>query len=111
MQVTAEHAEAVRQRSRRDVEERLLFDRIALHAADVPPWDVELAIAVAAHFADADRARRNRTAMPARHAADPCAVERLYQLSRPGPRVEHVLEGGHSIDCRPSSGLTQSQPV
>ena len=37
VQVAAEHAEAVGERARMRVEERLLLDRIALHAADVAP--------------------------------------------------------------------------
>ena len=37
VQIAAEHAEAVRERAGVRVEERLLLDRIALHAADVSP--------------------------------------------------------------------------
>ena len=37
VQVAAEHAEAVGERAGIGVEERLLLDRIALHAADVAP--------------------------------------------------------------------------
>src|SRR5438034_193015 len=37
VEIAAEHPEAVRERARVRVEERLLLDRIALHAADVAP--------------------------------------------------------------------------
>ena len=41
VEIAAEHAEAVGQRAGIDVEERLLLDGIALHAADVAPRDVQ----------------------------------------------------------------------
>ena len=56
MQVAPEHAEAVGERARIGVEERLLLDGIALHAADVAPWHAERAATVEADLAHAHRA-------------------------------------------------------
>ena len=53
------------------VEERLLLDRIALHAADVAPRHVELAVAIEAHLADAERAVGDRALVAAGVAAEP----------------------------------------
>ncbi len=86
MQVAAEHPEAVGQRARHDVEERFLLDRVALHAADVAPRRVEIAAAVEAYLADADRAVGDRTAVAAREAADAAVAQRFvdHGLSRAG---------------------------
>ena len=69
VQIAAEHAEAVGERAGIRVEERLLLDRIALHAADVAPRHAAAGRRVEAHLADADRAVGQRTAVAARVAA------------------------------------------
>ena len=99
MEIAPQHAEAERQRAGMRVEERLLLDRIALHAADVPMGHMQHAAAIEAHLADAGRAVGNRTGVPARMTAQPAAVDRLDQLRRrlDRPRLEHLGERGHSV--------------
>src|SRR5207253_1258962 len=60
VQVAAEHPEAVGQRAGVDVEEGLLLDRVALHAADVAPRHLQASAFVESNLADADRALRTR---------------------------------------------------
>ena len=71
MQVTPQHAEAIGERTGISVEERLFFDRIALHAADVSPWDEQRPAAIETHLADAGLAFRDGAAVSAGVAADP----------------------------------------
>ena len=99
MQIAAEHAEAEGQRSRIRVEERLLLDRIALHAADVAPRHVEMSAAVVAHLAHAGLSIRNRTLVPAGIAAySVLIVELLHKLGRRFAHIliEDLLQGGHN---------------
>src|SRR2546428_4405357 len=63
------------------VKERLLLDRIALHAADVAPRHHEASVVVESHFADADRPRWQRTAMAARITTQPAIRERFVQVA------------------------------
>jgi hypothetical protein len=79
------------------VEERLLLDRIALHAADVAPGDIERAAAVEAHLADASGAVGKGTRVAAGDTANASRVERADQFAGPDGRVEHVLEGHPTI--------------
>jgi hypothetical protein len=51
------------------VEERLLFDRIALQSGNVTARHSELATIVETHLADADLTRREETTMTACNAA------------------------------------------
>ena len=97
VEVAAQHAEAVGQRARPGVEERLLLDRVALHAADVAPRDVELAVADVPHLADAQGPFGNRALVAAGVAAQPPVVDALDQLRRRLVRAlrQHVLEGRH----------------
>ncbi len=79
------------------VEERLLFDGIALHAGGVSPGNVERAAAVVADFADAGLAFGNGTAVAAGETADAVVVEFLVEsgIGLANFAVEDVAEGGH----------------
>ena len=77
------------------VEERLLLDRIALHAADVAPRHQQPAALVEAHLADADRALGQRTAVAARVAAQPAVGQRVVQLALARLAREHLSQCGH----------------
>ena len=79
VQVAAEHPEAVSQRARVRVEERLLLDRIALHAADVAPRHPQPPALVEAHLADADGAVGQGTAMAARVTAQAAVGQPVVQ--------------------------------
>jgi hypothetical protein len=70
MKVTAEHSEAVGERSGIGVKERFFFDGIALRAGGVSPGNIECASAIEADFADAGLAFGDRTAVAARETAD-----------------------------------------
>ena len=54
-----------------DVEERLLLDRVALHAADVSPGNIQPSALVEADFADAGLAFGNRAFVAAGITAQP----------------------------------------
>ena len=84
------------------VEERLLLDRIALHAADVPIGNVQHAAAIEADLADAGRAVGNRAGVAAGMAAQPAAVDGLDQLRRrlDRPGFEHLGQRGHKVILR-----------
>src|SRR4029079_2077887 len=77
VQIAAEHPEAERERAGMRVEERFLLDWIALHAADVPPGDVQRPTLVVADLAHTERPIGNRAAMPAREAPQPALVDGL----------------------------------
>jgi uncharacterized protein len=103
MEVAAQHPKAERERAGMGVEERLLLDRIALHAADVPVRHVQDAAAVEAHLADADGALGDGAGVAAGIAAEPAALNRLHELRRRGngSRLEHFREGRHLGIVRP----------
>jgi hypothetical protein len=75
MQIATEHPEAVRQRSRMGVEERLFLHRVALGAARVPPRDPQPATLVEPDLADAKGAIGNAAVVPACIAMHPLTVE------------------------------------
>ncbi len=81
MQIAAQHAEAVRERPGVGVKERLLLDRIALHATDVAPGHHEASAPVEAHFAHTGRAVRNLAVMPAGVAVHPAVVALIVELA------------------------------
>ena len=97
VQIAAEHAEAERQRTGMGMEERLLLDRIALHAADVAVRHLQYAATIEADLADAGGAVRNGTRVTARMAAQPAAIDRLDELRRSldRPHRQNFGEGGH----------------
>ena len=70
-----------------DVEERLLLDRVALHAADVAPRHVQRPAPVEADLADAGGAVGQGTGVAAGDAADAPLVERLDQGAGPHGRL------------------------
>ena len=82
MQIAAEHPEAEGERAGARVEERLLLDRVALHAADVAPRHVKSSAAIEPHLADAHGAVGDRALVAARVAADPALRDRLDELGR-----------------------------
>jgi hypothetical protein len=81
MKIAAEHAEAVGQRSRVNVEEGLLFDGIALDASHVPPRHAEAAPFVEPNLAHPDCAFGQRAAVAARIAAQAAVIEHGAQLA------------------------------
>ena len=81
MQIAAQHAEAVRERSGVGVEERLFLDRIALHATDVAPGHHQASAPVEPHFAHAGRAVRNLAVMPAGVAVHPAVVAFIVEIA------------------------------
>ena len=99
VQIAAEHAEAVGERARMGVKERLLLDRIALHAADVAPRHAQPAALVEAHLADADRALRQRAAVAARVAAQPAVRQRVVELALARFAREHLSQRDARHSC------------
>ena len=93
------------------MKKRFLLDRVALHAAHVPPGGVELSVPDTADLAHADCPLRNGAAMPARQAANPLVVDSLGELTRSGagPLVEHVLESGHLQVVAPGGAVRKGQ--
>src|SRR5580658_7602438 len=85
------------------VEERFLFDWVALGSGGVSPGDVERAAAVVADFADSGLAFGDGTAMSASETADAVIVELLDEcgIGFADLLVEEGAEGGHG-----SSGCT-----
>ena len=81
VEVAAEHAEAVGERAGPGMEERLLLDRIALHAANVAVRHAEPPAVVEADLADADGTVWQRAAVSARGAAQPSVGERFDELT------------------------------
>ena len=101
MQVAAQHSETVGQRARVGMEERFLFDGIALHSAHVAPGHVEHATLVVAHLADARLTIGNGTAVSAGVAAHPVAIELLVQIALTDILVDDVAKGRHRIEPLP----------
>jgi hypothetical protein len=97
MQVAAEHAEAVGESAGVSMEERLLFDGIALHSGGVSPGDVEFATAVEADFTDSGLAFGDGAAVAAGEAADAVVTEILHEgrIGFADSLIEDVAEGGH----------------
>ena len=95
MQIATEHAEAVGQRAGIGVEERLFLDRVALHAADVPPRHQQPAVVVEADLADADGAVGKRTAVAARRAAEAAVGQCVVEFALAGFPREHIGKVRH----------------
>ena len=81
MVIAAEHAEGEGVAAGEDVEEGLLFDRVAGERADVAVGDEERAVVVEAHAADAVAAGLDEAAVPAGEALDVAVVVSLDQGS------------------------------
>ena len=75
VKIAAEHAEAVRESAGIGVEERFLFNRVALGSGGVSPGDVEGSSAVVADFTDTGLAFGDGTAMSTGEAAYAVVVE------------------------------------
>ena len=81
------------------MEKWLLLNRIALHAAHVSPWHIQVPTTVVANFAHAGLPIGNRTLMSAGIAAHTVlVVELLHQLGRRFAHIliEDLLQGGHN---------------
>src|SRR4029079_8599382 len=77
------------------VKERLLFNRIALHGAHVPPRDAQPAAFVETDLAHTDCALGQRTAVAARGTPEAAVGKRLIKLAVTCFAREHVFQCGH----------------
>jgi hypothetical protein len=84
------------------VEERFLFDGIALHPGGVSPGNVKRAATVVAHFADAGLALGNGATVTARETAHTAVVEFLVEswIGLANSAVKDVAEGRHGKPLR-----------
>src|SRR5207244_7030148 len=82
VQVTTEHAERERVRTRESVEERLLLDRVALQGSHVASGNHQRAAAVVADLADAPQAIFDQASVRARVAADLIVRQLLAKRSK-----------------------------
>src|SRR5262249_52337043 len=96
MQVAAEHAQAVRERAGMSMEEGLLFDWIALHAADVSPRHQQASALVVADLADADGPVRQGTAVAAGNASQAAVRERFVQFTLSRLVRQHLSQSRHN---------------
>src|SRR5450631_130792 len=97
VEIAAQHAEAVGESAGVRVEERLLFDGIALRPGGISPRNVECAAAVVADFAHAGLAFGDRAAVTARETSDAVVVEFFVErgVGLANSLVQDVAEGGH----------------
>ena len=95
MQIAAEHAKAVSQRAGISVEERLLFNGIALHAADVSPGNIKLSSLIEANFADAGLCVGDGTTVSAGETAHAITIKFFVKLTFANVFVEDLAKGGH----------------
>jgi hypothetical protein len=103
MKIASQHAEAVSQCSRVCVEERFLFNGIALDAADVTPGNEQSAAAIEPDLADADRAIGERTAVPARVALKPAVWKMSNEIAFTRLPADHLSKSRHSFfNCTPA---------
>src|SRR5207249_204590 len=96
VKIAPQHPEAISQGSRIRMEEGLLLDRIALHATYVAPRDVELAVPVETHFADAKLTLGNPAAMSAGKAADESALHRLVEVTLADISIQYLFQTSHT---------------
>ena len=82
MQVTTEHAERQRVRSRESVKERLLLDRVALQGSHIASGNHERAAAVVADLADTAQPVLDQAAVGARVAANLVVRQLLVERSK-----------------------------
>src|ERR1022692_2872463 len=100
VQIAAKHSEAIGQGSGIGMEERLLFDGMALPSRDITVGNIEGATLVEAHLADAGLSVGDRATVAAGVAAHPISIELFPQrgvgfadtLVR-GENVVHRLHG------------------
>ena len=77
------------------MEERLLLDWIALHAANVSPGDVESSAAVVPHFADTDLTIGNGATVPTGEATHAVAIKPFIKLAFSNVFVDYMAQGRH----------------
>jgi hypothetical protein len=77
------------------MEERLLLDGIALHAAHISPGNIQLSALIETDLANTQLAFRDRTAVAAGIAAHTLAVELLVQIALADVPSENVAERRH----------------
>ena len=99
MQIAAQHSEAVSKRSRVRVKKWLLLNRIALHAGNVAPGNVECAATVEANLANTGLTFGDWATMAAGIAADAIAIQSFPQgrvaFADAGVSSENVAQRGH----------------
>ena len=97
MQIAAQHAEAIGERTGIRVKKWLFLDRVTLGSGGVSPGDVERAAAIVADFAHAGLAFGDGAAMSASKAAHAVVGELLVEagIGLANSLVENTAEGGH----------------
>ena len=97
VQIAAQHAEAVGERTGIRVKKWLLLDRVALGSGGVSPGNVKRAAAIVADFANAGLAFGDGAAMSASEAAHAVVGELLVEagIGLANSLVENTAEGGH----------------
>jgi hypothetical protein len=108
VQIASEHAEAVGKRTGISVEERLLLNGIALHAADISPGHVESSALVVANFANSGLSFWDGATVPTGETADAIAIQLFVKIgiSYLNVPVEDVAKSGHNRPwghCNPSN--------
>ena len=95
MEIAPHHPEGQRVGAGIDMEERLLLDRIALHAGDVAERDAQLAVLVEAHAANAVAPGADQAAVAAGDAANPIPLGLPQRTDRrvTGERLGQRLAG------------------
>ena len=96
MKVAPKHTEAVGQGTRISVEERLLLDRITLHAAHVSPRNIQRSAAIVTNLANSRLTVWNRTAVAASVTTHTIAIELFVKLALTHVFVNDVTQGRHN---------------
>ena len=91
VKIAPHHSESQRIGSRIDMEERLLLDRITLHARDIAERHAQLAVLIEADPANAVPPRTDETAVPAGDATNPLPLG-LPQRSNRRVTSEHICQ-------------------
>ena len=81
------------------MKERLLFNRVALDAGDISPWDVQRAFVVEANLADTYGSWRNPAVVSARVALDPPPVEPIVDVTLTSASIQQLAEARHAFNC------------
>src|SRR6266436_3307323 len=96
VQVTAQHSEAVRQCAGICVEERLFFNRVALHHTGVAPGNVQGPPSVVANLADTRLALRDRATVATGKTAYPVAIKFLVEFAFADVLVNDIPQRRHT---------------
>jgi hypothetical protein len=88
------------------VEERLFFDRVALHYTGVAPGNVQSPASVVANLADARLALRDRAAVTTGETAYPVAIKFLVEFALADILVNDIPQRRHTP--QPKSGYFQT---